>query len=153
MTPLTTSILLLAILAFFLRGDSLHNLLVLESGNILQNAGFETYQEHPKKLPNGSTDFVDVLAKKSNFLICIEVETSARYVLTNAAKAEQLGIPLIVIVPTRSVKKSVQNKLGKTTIRPGGCEIYILLLAQFKKEVTNCFSLFSSANSDGKTKK
>jgi hypothetical protein len=151
MTYAITSVVALAILALFLRGGALHNYLVFESEGILQGAGFETYQEHPKKLPDGGLDFVDLLAEKEGFVVCIEVETSARYVLTNAAKAEQLGLPLIVVVPTRKVKKSVQNKLYRTDIRPGGHDIYILLLTQLKQEVTNSFSLFSSVSSHGKT--
>lgn len=148
-----TSIVVLAMLALFLRGGNLHNYLVFESEDILRDAGFETHQEHPKKLPDGSLDFIDLLAEKEGFLVCIEVETSARYVLINAAKAEQLGLPLVVVVPTRKVKRAVQNKLGTTDIRPGDYDIYILMLAQLKQEVMNYFSLFSSANGDGKTKK
>jgi len=148
-----TLIISLMIIALFLRGGKLHNYLVLESEGIFRDAGFETYQEHPKKLPDGGLDFVDLLAEKKGFLICIEVETSARYILTNAAKAEQLGLPLVVVVPTRKVKRAVQNKLRKTDIRPGGCDIYILLLSQLKQELTNCFPLFSSANEGRKNKK
>lgn len=151
MTYAITSVVALGILALFLRGGALHNYLVLESEGILQNAGFETYQEHPKKLPDGGLDFIDLLAEREGFLVCIEVETSARYVLTNAAKAEQLGLPLIVVVPTRKVKRAVQNKLRKTDIRPGGHDIYILLLAQLKKGVMNYFPLFPPVSNHGKT--
>lgn len=150
MITLTISLMTLAL---FLRGGKLHNYLVTESEGILQNAGFETYQEHPKKLSDGGVDFIDLLAEKEGFLACIEVETSARYVLINAAKAEQLGLPLMVVVPTRKVKRAVQNKLSKTAIKPGGRDIYILMLAQLKQEVTNCFSLFSPANEGRKNKK
>ena len=130
-TYVITSVVALAILALFLRGGNLHNYLVIKSEGILQGAGFETRQECPKKLPDGGLDFVDLLAEKEGFLVCIEVETSARYVLTNAAKAEQLGLPLIVIVPTRKIQKSVQNKLSSSTIKPAGHDIYILLLYRF----------------------
>ena len=146
MITTTMATLILTVLVLFLRGDKLHNYLVVESENILQGGGFETSQEHPKKLPDGSLDFIDLFAKRDNCLICIEVETSARRVLINAAKAEQLRLPLIVIVPTRKIKKSVQNKLGKSTIKPAGCDIYILLLSQLEQELTNCFPLFSAAN-------
>lgn len=152
-TYVITTAIILAILALFLRGESLHNYLVLESEGILQGAGFETHQEHPQKLPDGGLDFVDLLAKKAGLIVCIEVETSARHVLTNAAKAEQLGLPLIVIVPTRKIQKSVQNKLSSSTIKPAGCDIYILLLSQLRQELTNCFPLFSSANEGRENKK
>lgn len=153
MTYVITSVVALAILALFLRGGNLHNYLVLESEGIFRDAGFETHQEHSKKLPDGGVDFIDLLAKKGDFMICIEVETSARYVLTNAAKAQQLELPLIVIVPTRKVKKAVQNKLSNSAIKPAGCDIYILLLSQLRQELTDCFSLFSPANEGRKNKK
>lgn len=142
----------LATLALFLRGGNLHNYLVLESEGILQSAGFETYQECPKKLPDGDLDFVDLLAEREGFVVCIEVETSARHVLRNAAKAELLELPLVVIVPSRKVKKAVQNKLNNSNIRPGNHDIYILMLAQLKQELTKCFPLFSSANEPWKNK-
>jgi hypothetical protein len=148
-----TSIVMLTILALFLRGDKLHNYLVLESENILQDGGFETFQEHPETLPDGRTDFIDLLGKRGDFLVCIEVETTARYARINAIKAQQLGLPLVVIVPNRSVRKSVQNKFDQAGLRPGGYDIYILLLAQLKQEVMNYFPLFSAANTNGKTKK
>ena len=151
MTYAITSVMALTILALFIRGGTLHNHLVLESECILQNAGFKTYQEHPKKLPDGGLDFVDLLVEKKGFMVCIEVETSARYVLTNAAKAEQLGLPLVVVVPTRKVKRAVRNKLRKTDIRPGDHDIYILLLSQLKREVSSFFPLFSSVSGRGKT--
>jgi len=153
MTYVIASIAALAILAIFLRGGNLHNYLVLESECILREAGFETHRECPKYLPDGGLDFIDLLAQQGNCLICVEIETSARHVLTNAAKAQQLELPLIVIVPTRKVKKAVQNKLSSDAIKPAGCDIYILLLSQLKQELTNCFPLFSSANEERENKK
>lgn len=153
MTIYILTIILTTALVLFLRGGKLHSYLVLESESILRDAGFETYQEHPKNLNDGGTDFLDILARKGDFVLCIEIETTARNVLTNAAKAEQLGLPLIVVVPNNQIKKAVQNKLGKSKIRPAGQDIYILLLSQLRKEVMNYFSLFSPVNTDGKTKK
>lgn len=143
----------LTILALFLRGGNLHNYLVLESEGILQDAGFDTHQECPRTLPDGALDFIDLLAERDGFIVCVEVETSARHVLTNAAKSEQLGLPLVVIVPSRKVKRAVQNKLNNSNIRPGNHDIYILMLSQLKQELTNCFPLFSSANEGRKNKK
>lgn len=153
MTTFTAISIVMVILALFLRGGILHNYLVIASEDIFQNAGFDTHQECPIKLPDGGLDFVDLLAEKNGFLVCIEVETTARYVLTNAAKAEQLGLPLVVVVPTRKVKLAVQNKLSKTNVKPGGHDIYILMLTQLKQELTNCFPLFSSANTGRENKK
>ena len=62
-----TAISVLVILALFLRGGILHNYLVFASEDILQNAGFDTRQECPVKLPDGGLDFVDLLAKKNGY--------------------------------------------------------------------------------------
>jgi hypothetical protein len=74
-------------------------------------------------------------------------------VLTNAAKADQLGLPLIVVVPNRNVQNAVQSKLNIAQITAGGYPIYILLLHQLEQQVMNCFPLFSPANETRKNKK
>jgi hypothetical protein len=86
-------------------------------------------------------------------MVCVEIETSTRNFLSNSAKADQLGMPLIVVVPNRKVKKAVQKKLEQNQITAGGFRIYILLLNEIEKGFTNYFSLFSSVNDDGKNKK
>ena len=136
-----------------LRGGKLHEYLVLETENIFRKAGFKTRQECPQRLSDGSLDFVDILAERNDFLICIEIETSARYVVTNAKKAEKLGLPLIVVVPNKKVQKAVKSKLRKAKIKPGKTRIYILLLDQVKQHVTNYFPLFSQVNAYRKNKK
>jgi hypothetical protein len=147
------TITLLAGLALFLRGGTLHNYLVFETENIFRGAGFDTQQEYPQRLPDGRLDFIDLLVQKGNFMVCIEIETSARYVLTNAAKADQIGLPLIVIVPNKKVKMAVQKKLAQSQITAGGLRIYVLLLSQVEKGFTNYFPLFSSVNDEWKNKK
>lgn len=142
-----------AILAFFLRGSQLHNYLVCETEKIFQGAGFGTHQEHPKKLADGGLNFVDLLAEGDDFVICVEIETSSRHVLDNAAKASELNLPLIVIVPTRKVQKAVKSKLKKAGIKPKKYLIYILLLSQLEQELTNCFPLISLANGKRENRK
>jgi len=144
---------LLAGLVLFLRGGTLHNHLVLEAENIFKQAGFDTQLEYPQQLPDSRLDFIDLLVQRGNCMICIEIETSARYVLTNATKADQLGMPLIVVVPNRKVKKAVQKKLAQAQITAGGFRIYVLLLSEVEKGFTNYFPLFSSVNDKWKNKK
>jgi hypothetical protein len=147
------TITLLAGLALFLRGGALHNYLVFETENIFKRAGFTTQQEYPQRLPDGQLDFIDLLVQKGNYMICIEIETSARNVLTNAAKADQLGLPLIVIVPNRNVKMAVRKKLAQVQITTKKRRIYILLLSEVEKGFTKYIPLFSSANGTRKNKK
>lgn len=145
--------LTLGLLALFLRGGALHNHLVLEAEKIFLQAGYFTRQESPQKLPDGRLDFVDLLVRQGNCLICIEVETSIRNVPNNVLKASQLGLPLIILVPNRRVKKTVQTKLKSIRSTSGGCPIYILLLSQLEQEVKNCFPLFFPANTQRKNRK
>jgi len=122
-----------------MRGKTLHNYLAMEAERILRNEGFETSQECPEELSNGRIDFIDILARKNNFAVCVEIETTPRYVLTNAAKSQELGLPLMVIVPNRKVKKAVEKRLSSVDLRPGGMDIYLLLLSQLRQGLTNCF--------------
>ncbi len=140
-------------LASFLRGGRLHNHLVVEAEKIFRDAGFDTHQEHPKKLADGRLDFVDLMVWWGDFLVCVEIETSARHVLDNAGKARALGLPLVVVVPTRKVQKAVKDKLKRAGIRLKKHRIKIPLLGQLKQEVTNYFPLIPSANSQREDRK
>ena len=134
-------------IALYLRGGGLHNHLVLATEGLLNKSGFETKLECPQKLPDGKLDFVDILAKRDGILICFEIETTPRYVLTNAVKARQLNLSMIVIVPNKKVQSQVTAKLKNAGITSGGSPIYIFLLSQLDKELTSCLSLFIAANS------
>ncbi len=81
--------------AVFLRGGQLHSHLVVQAEGIFCDAGFSTSQEQPESLPGGGLNFVDLLASRGDLLICVEVETSVRNVVSNARKARQLGLPLV----------------------------------------------------------
>ncbi len=140
-------------LMFSLRGGQFHNYLVTEAESILRQAGFDTTREHPENLPNGGKNFVDLMAWRGDSMICIEVETSARNVLSNALKAQQLGRPLIILVPSARVRNAVEKKLSRSQLSSGGQRICILLLAQLQQEITNYFPLFSPANGEGENKK
>ncbi|AQQ70919.1 hypothetical protein SMSP2_01282 [Limihaloglobus sulfuriphilus] len=128
---------IVAVIAFFLRGGKLHTHLALQTESLLNRAGFETRLEHPEKLPDGRLDFVDILARRGEAMIFVEIETTPRYVLTNAAKAERLGIPLIIVVPSKKVQKEVKARLRCSGLRPGGEQICILLLNHLNKELMN----------------
>lgn len=134
-----------------LRGGEFHNYLVGEAEGILRQAGFETAREHPESLPDGGKDFIDLMARKGDLVVCIEVETSARNVLSNAVKAQRLGRALVVLVPNIKVRKAVENRLFRHRQGLDGA-ICILMLDQFRQEVANCFPLFSSANGEGEIK-
>ena len=138
--------LIMVLLVCFLRGGELHSFLVLEAQRIFRHASFQTDQEAPRRLPDGRMDFVDLLVQRQELMLCVEAETSARNVTSNVIKAEQLGIAVWVLVPSRKVQKAVKAKLQDLGIRPGGRRIKILLLRQLEQELTNCFPFNPSAN-------
>ena len=153
MSATITIIILLSLIALSLRGGRLHNYLVCETENIFRHAGFSTRQEYPQRLPDGRLDFVDLLVQRGNCMICVEIETSARNILTNASKADQLGLSLIVVVPSRKVQKAVKTKLNQFNTTAGALRVYDLLLAQLGNELTKYFPLFSVANDERENKK
>ncbi len=145
--------MVLGVTVLFLRGGTLHNYLVNQAEGIFCDAGFSTSQEHPKSLPGGGMNFVDLLASRGSVLICVEVETSARNVVSNVQKAQLLKLPIVVLVPNKKVQQMVKKTLVRSRLLPSGSPIYILRLGQLQQAVTNYFPLFSLANSGWENKK
>ena len=144
---------LVALCAVRLRGDAFHNFLVQDAVQSFRGAGFEVTTERALRLESGETDYVDVLAERADLTVCCEVETSARYTLVNARKAAALGLPLVVVVPSRKLRSSVIRKLGRRSERPGRHGIRVLLLSELRQRLANCFPFFPPANAQGKNKK
>ena len=141
------------VLPMFVRGGTLHNHIVREAAILFGRAGFGVSLEHAVALEDGRTDFVDLLVWCRTWEFCVEVETSARNVLTNAAKAEMAGLPLWVIVPNRRVRQAVAARLATTSYHPGGLRIYILLAGELDQRLTHYFPLFSPANTPRENRK
>lgn len=146
------SLILLLIVSMSIRGGGFHNHLVSEAARIFQRAGFDVRLECPIRLPDGRKDFIDLLVKRQDCSICIEVETTIRHLVENATKADAVGLPLWVVVPTRKVKKAAIKKLCQSHLRPGGLKVYFLLLDELEQRVMKYFPCFPSANSAGENK-
>jgi hypothetical protein len=97
------------------------------------------FLEYPVRLPNGITDYIDLLIRTDLFDLACEFETTDRHVLDNAAKAEAAELLLWVIVPNEIVKKRTARKLDGTIFRPGGVPIRIFLMGQLFQELTTVF--------------
>jgi hypothetical protein len=143
----------LLFLPLWLRGGAFHNYLVAQSGEVFRQAGFQVAVEQAFTIEDGTLDFIDLVARRGNCVICVEIETSARYVLVNAAKADALGLPLWIIVPDRKVHAAVARKLAKAPYRPAGLKIYILFLSELNQVVTKYFPLFSPVNESRENRK
>ena len=146
MTLIVIIVMVLLLAPLCLRGGAFHNHLVHRAEATFARAGCRTWLDYPLPLADGRNDFVDLLVHRGNCLLCVESETSLRHVLANAAKADALGLPLWIVVPTRNVKRAVAGRLENTPYRPGGLRIYVLLLSELPQTVTSCFPLFSAAN-------
>ena len=141
--------------AMQLRGDAFHNFLVSEAAQAFRQAGFEVTTECALRLRSGEKDYVDILARhtQKHLTVCCEVETSVRYTLVNAAKAEELGLPLVVVVPNHKLRYAVLRKLARRSGRSGRRGIQVLLLSGLRQRFTSCFPFFSAAKVHGKKKK
>ena len=127
---------LLFCLPLFLRGGAFHNHMVHEAESTFRKLGFATWLEHGIRLPDGRLDFVDLLVHRGNCILCVEIETTCRNILQTATKADSLGLPLWIIVPNRKTRDSVNRKLERVPVRPGGLKIYVLLLNQLNQILT-----------------
>lgn len=136
-----------------MRGDPLHNSLVAKASEAFSDFGFNTTLECAIALDDGRIDFVDLVAEHGDCLVACEVETTPRGVLSNAAKAGALNLPLWILVPNRKVLSAVSKKLNISSRKPGDREIKILLLGQLRQELMNCFPLFFPANVQRKNRK
>ncbi len=142
-----------------MRGGAFHNLLVAEAVSVFDRHGFETVPECPVRLPDGRTDFVDLLATRDTTVIACEIETTPRNALFNIRRADAARLPLFVIVPTRAVRATVCRQVASVVVtsesgrKKGGVErIWILLPDELPQALTNCFPLISPANGAAKTK-
>ena len=152
--PTTIAILAAVLLVpVSVRGQRLHNHIVAEAATIASREGWKVAVEHPLRLPDQGLDFVDLLLLREPVTFAVEVETTARYVRVNAAKAAALDLPLLVLVPNRKVGSTVRRVLDQAGYRPGGRPIQILRLGELSQVLTNCFPLISAANPFGKTGK
>lgn len=121
-----------------MRGSPFHNAIAQRVADLFIVHGYATTLEVPLPLPDGRTDFVDVLAWKGDVRIAAEIETTPRYVLVNVAKAAMLSLPLIIVVPTRRLERAVNRRLiGKLGQNTG--QVWVRTLAQMPQLLTSVF--------------
>ena len=153
-----------------MRGDGFHNHLVRSAERLFIAAGFETATEHRMVLPDGRVDYIDLLAWRDRMQIACEVETTPRYVAVNVAKAAALGLPLLVLAPTRAVHRAVLHRLRAAgfdhveptppTVMTGSHEgfstekpsVHIFLFSQLHAAFTDCFQPPEAANTTPENK-
>jgi len=128
-----------------MRGCLLHNTMVKHVENTASKF-FEFVWPEYRYIKNGVTMFVDVFAHRNSVTLAFEIETTSRHAIDNVKKAAAVGIPLWIIVPTRSLKFRLTGRLNDLELRPGGEPVKILLLGQLQQKLMNYLSLSIPAN-------
>lgn len=135
-----------------MRGSSLHNYLGLEVKTIAESIGCHADLECGLALPDGGKTFLDVVVFKEGRRIGVEVETTTRNVVANAIKAQALELPLVIVVPNRSVQKNAERVLLDQFRSLQNRQIWISLIPGLAARLEVCFSDCSSANDTRKQK-
>jgi hypothetical protein len=139
--------------ALRLRGKAFHSHLAAQVARDFLRAGFRVWPEYGLRLSDGRRDFVDLLAGREGVTIACEVETTARHVLENVAKAQALRLTLWIVVSNRKVASAVARKVRKMSRTPVAAPIQILLVGEVFQRLTSCIPSFSAANSGPKNRK
>ena len=113
-----------------MRGKALHKYISQKTVEGLDSLGFEVSAEYPICLANGGKDYIDLLVSCCAFDLAIEIETTPRNVLSNAAKANELGLQLWIVTPNKKISLAVARKLKQSAFTDSS-QIRILTLGQF----------------------
>lgn len=117
-----------------MRGAAFHNKIAEEVKMIFSNHGWQVYMEYRHR-NNGVTTYLDLFAVKGDKIIACEVETTARHAVDNTTKALSAGLDLWIIVPSRTLRRQVEQKLTSSKLVVNRQSIRILLLCQLEAEL------------------
>ena len=129
-----------------MRGKLFHNYMVEKTSWLLAALGWFICLEFCIRR-NGVTNFVDIFAVLNGVQIAFEIETTSRHIADNCYKAQAVGIPICIIVPTTKVYNAAVKKTCDIHIDHAGLPIRIFTLHQLEQELTDYLSLFIAANS------
>ncbi len=135
-----------------MRGKGFHTLLVEKAAEVFLKHRFQIERECPRRLPDGSIDFLDILAVRDRLEIAVEVETTPRNAVHNISMAMKLDIPLMMIVPNKTVRNTVLKRIDGQ-LEQTGQQFWILLPDELPQVLTNCFPYFPTANNPLENKK
>ena len=130
-----------------MRGKMFHNYMAEKTGFLLASLGWCVFLEF-NICRNGVTNFVDILGTFHRFQMAFEIETTPRHIVDNCYKAQAVGIPLCIIVPTSKVYEAAVTETNRINIRPAGYPIRIFKLIQLQQGLMSYLSLIITANRD-----
>jgi glutaredoxin-related protein len=131
-----------------MRGKVFHNYMVNRTSVLLKTLGWIAFLEY-LLCRNGTTNFVDIMGMHSNFQMAFEIETTTRHILDNCRKAEAVGIPLCIIVPTPHIYRIACRQVNTLNGTPGGYSIKVFKVSQLEQGLREYLSFFIAANSQG----
>ena len=117
-----------------MRGKAFHNQIAEEAKTIFSNHGWYIHTEHRYR-KNGTTTYFDLFAVKGDKQIACEIETTSRHAVDNALKAQTVGITLWIVVPTRTLLRQIERKLGSSGVTENYTSIKTILLSQLNTEL------------------
>lgn len=109
-----------------MRGNPFHNKLVKDAECIFSEFGWKTCTEQVFRI-GGTTTYFDLFARDGPLEIACEIETTSRHAVDNLRKAQAVGMPLWIIVPTRGVRQQIQRSLGDELVFSGGKPVAVIL--------------------------
>jgi hypothetical protein len=119
-----------------MRGNALHNSIANDARDACSDLGIHSHLEYSIMI-NGRYLYLDVAAWLCDRLIAIEIETSLRHIDSTVAKARELGLELLIVVPRRKLRRQVANKLKKLYSRTLGKQPGVVLLDELKAMLTH----------------
>lgn len=117
-----------------MRGGMFHNRIVEEAEMIFRSNGWKVHTEY-RYIHNDVTTYFDLFAVKKAYKIACEVETTPRHGIDNIRKALLTGIPLWVIVPSRTIHLQLNQKLISSNLNTNPHTLRIMLLYQLEAEL------------------
>lgn len=126
-----------------MRGKMFHNYMVEKTSRLLAALGWFICFEFCIRR-NGVTNYVDIFAVLNGVQVAFEIETTSRHIADNCYKAQAVGIPVCIIVPTAGTYQAAVKKTRNLTVEH---PIQIFTLQQLDQELTDYLSLFIAANS------
>ena len=94
-----------------MRGKALHKYITEQVARVLVSAGFSVKAEFGIQLAGGRKDYVDLLVSRGAGEFVFEIETTPRHALKNAFMADELGLRLWIVTPSRKVSSAIIKKL------------------------------------------
>ena len=117
-----------------MRGNPFHNKLVEDAECIFSEFGWKTSAEQIFRV-GGTTTYFDLFARDGPLKIACEIETTSRHAVDNLRKAQAIGIPLWIIVPTRGVRQQIQRSLGCKPVFSGGKPVAVILPDELRQYI------------------